>query len=126
MAALLPNFQNVPIAPLKSVLQGSSLSPTLAVFNSLPTRENSQMTYEFQVSSQEDFSQIVASVSDLPEGADKQGRTAWQVDRSLQPGVRYYWRARVNDGVFNSPFMVTDGFIADPEALSYPDHSACK
>ncbi len=110
---VVPNRGNVPQAPGHRTQQGPWLNPVLAVRN-VSARAGREVTYEFQVSSRADFSDIVTSVSGVSEGSgtDEPGITAWQVDRPPQEGIRYYWRARANDGLFNGLFMEPTNFAA--------------
>ena len=116
-----PDLQHVPRAPSWRVRQGT-VRPLLAVHNAPAAREDTPVVYAFQVSSLQDFSDIVSSASGIAEGSGttEDGVTAWQVDRPLQYEAQYYWRARAGDGTFDGPFMEAERFIIHPEDADCP------
>ena len=68
-----------------------------------------------------DFSTAAAAVSNLAEGAGDigTGQTGWTVDRDLEEGTTYYWRARAVEGNLASEFAQAEEFVvADSSALA--------
>ncbi|MCP4632970.1 MAG: T9SS type A sorting domain-containing protein [candidate division Zixibacteria bacterium] len=72
------------------------LRPTLIVNNSIDT-DGDDLTYFFDVSLNNNFTQIVASASNIAEGGS--GTTQWQVNTDLTNRTAYYWRCRSYDGL---------------------------
>jgi hypothetical protein len=82
--------------------------PVLTVNNATGTGPR---TYDFQVAESESAltgsAQVLfASATGIPEGSG--GRTSYQLDRDVQPGRRYFWRARAvqsgSPGAWSSTF----------------------
>ena len=90
----------------------TSTTPTLTVGNASGA---SGLRYTFQVSSDADFTSLVASAGGIAEGA---GSTSWVVTPTLGRG-RFFWRARASadgmDGPFSAAadFEVESGFASD-------------
>jgi len=82
----------VPISPVGGVTVGST-SPELIVANATRSGPIAAVTYTFEISTNETFSAIVLSGT-APEMASQ---TRFQVPGTLNPDVRYYWRARASD-----------------------------
>lgn len=81
-----------PISPVGGVTVGST-SPELVVANAARSGPIAAVTYTFEVSANETFSAIAVSGT-APETASQ---TRFQVAVTLNPDVRYYWRARASD-----------------------------
>jgi len=82
----------VPISPVGGVTVGST-SPELIVANATRSGPIAAVTYTFEISTNETFSAIALSGT-APEMASQ---TRFQVPGTLNPDVRYYWRARASD-----------------------------
>jgi hypothetical protein len=69
--------------------------PVVLVVNNASSSQTGARTYDFQFS--DDASAFAGpgaglpGVTGIPEGA---GQTSYQIDRTLKPGTRYFWRAR--------------------------------
>lgn len=87
-------------------LSGSTVQvaqPALTILNSARSLKGTP-TYLFQVSSDPDFSLLVAQSAQIAENPD--GSTAWIVDRPLEQGT-HYWRVRARIGTVDSAFSAT-------------------
>ena len=85
---------------------------------------SSGLAYSFHLSTSSDFTDAVAVSSGLAAGAgtgtgDPADVTAWTVERTLDDGATYHWRAKASDGTFESAFL-TGQFTVDAKALHYP------
>ena len=69
------------------------LTPVLTV-NNASDPDSANLTYNFEVALDPDFTQIVASTKGVASG---QGTTSWTVPVSLQENGWYYWRAQADD-----------------------------
>ena len=72
--------------------------PALTIHNATDI-DRDVLTYEFAVSSDAAFTNIVASASGI---AETTGTTSWTVPIALTENQKYYWRARAYDGSLNS------------------------
>jgi hypothetical protein len=72
----------------------SSRTPTLIIGNSTRNAAVGDVRYQFQVAKDAAFTSMSAT-GDAPEGS---GQTQYAVDRTLDPALTYYWRARATDG----------------------------
>jgi hypothetical protein len=67
------------------------------------------LTYAFQMSTNDAFSQMAAEISGFPQGSG--GTTTWEVTPALGVG-RYFWRARATGAQGPGPFSpISDVFI---------------
>jgi hypothetical protein len=78
----------------------SVLTPVLTV-NNASDPDSASLTYNFQVSLDPDFIQIVAPVTGIFPG---QGVTSWQVSPALSENTWYYWRAQADDWLVEGPW----------------------
>ncbi|MCL5024423.1 MAG: FG-GAP-like repeat-containing protein [Nitrospirae bacterium] len=120
-----------PTAPtLSSPAQNSevsTLTPVLVV-NNATDPDSTNLTYNFDLSLDSGFTQIVSSQIGVFEG---QGTTSWEVPFSLNENTYYYWRAQAADWLITGPWMATAKFFINtaneaPEApvvISPPDNS---
>lgn len=104
-----PSANSGPSAPSLFAIQGKQTTPTFVINNSTPIAEGDALSYTFQLSTMEDFSDVVALQS-LATGsgrgsADPTGITAYTVDRTLDDGATYYYRIIANDGFSDSPAL---------------------
>ncbi|HUT69840.1 MAG TPA: choice-of-anchor U domain-containing protein [Desulfatiglandales bacterium] len=83
------------------------LQPDLVVENSIDPNGDT-VTYEFELYSDEEMTTLVASESDVPEGA---GTTAWMVPGELDDNTWYVWRVRATDGVSFSLWAYGSFFV---------------
>lgn len=123
-AAVTPAANQGPSAPTLFVLQGDPSAPTLAIRNSSPLNAGDELTYTFQISTQEDFSDAVTIRSGLAEGTgvgagDAAGVTAWTVDRTLENEVTYHYRVQASDGTFRGAFL-TGAFTVNTSLPHFP------
>jgi hypothetical protein len=97
--------------------QLTMLQPELAVSNATSSQSGPK-TYEFEVSSADNFTTIVVSADNVTEGGD--GRTSWTVSRPLQGTTRYWWRARVKQGTNTGPWSTPTRFRSRIEGFNRP------
>ncbi len=102
-----------PTAPVAtSPADGSSVSvlaPVLAVTNASDP-DNANLTYNFTVALDPEFTRIVSSGSGIPAG---QGTTSWQVPLNLEENGTYYWRAQADDSFVTGPWSATAHFFVN-------------
>jgi hypothetical protein len=98
----------VPLSPadLTSV---SVLTPVLTVTNAIDP-DSTNLTYNFQVALDPDFTQIVATTIGVFES---QGTTSWQVSPALSENTWYYWRAQADDWQIEGPWSTTATFFVN-------------
>ena len=99
-------------------------TPRLTVRNA-SVSDGSTLSYAFQVSSNDAFTQVAAEVSGFPQGsAGASGTTTWEVTPALGSG-RYYWRARATGAQGPGPFSpISDVFIgSSPSPTPSPSPS---
>lgn len=104
---------DLPTAPtISNPLEGSSvavLSPILMV-NNASDPDSDNLTYNFDVSLNSDFTQIVTSTKGVPSG---QGATSWQVSLPLMENSWYYWRAQSDDWLSEGPWSNVGRFFVN-------------
>ena len=93
------NLANDPPAPPqpsypRNGTQVDSLTPTFSVSNSADP-DGDAVTFGFQLYADNAGTQSLASVKDLPAGAD--GTTSWTPSAPLTQGRDYFWRATATD-----------------------------
>ncbi|KAA3633885.1 MAG: M6 family metalloprotease domain-containing protein [Calditrichaeota bacterium] len=101
--------------------------PTLTVDNGIDVNGD-PLTYGFDVATDDAFTNIVASITGVAEGA---GTTSWMVDTPLSDNILYFWRASVSDP-YESGGYSDSGFFAvnalnnppNPFGLNIPEDSA--
>ena len=81
-------------APVNNV-QVATLTPVLSVTNASDVDFYDTLTYDFDVATDGGFTNIVASATDMVQGAE--GTTSWIVTPALSENTPYYWRARAKD-----------------------------
>jgi len=100
-----------------------AVRPTLSVNNST-AGGGVVLTYDFEVYSDSEMSNLEASDTGVAEGDET---TAWVVDEDLGENTSYYWRARAraSDGTEFSPWMNLAAFFVSAvnEAPSAPNIS---
>jgi hypothetical protein len=116
-----PSVSASPSAPALSAPSGDatvSLKPVLVTENATPGTSGGTLSYTFAVYADPLLTQLVASISGIPEGVPG-NPTHWQVidpaivdSVVLEDGVRYWWRAHANNGVFDGPWSDPDSFTA--------------
>ncbi|MBT3606036.1 MAG: T9SS type A sorting domain-containing protein, partial [Candidatus Latescibacteria bacterium] len=121
--AATPSETSGPSAPALFAIQGVQTSPTFVINNSTPIAEGDALSYTFQLSTQSDFSDVVA-VQAVASGAgrgaaDPTGITAYTVDRALDDGATYHYRIKANDGFSDSAFL-TGSFTVNASAPAFP------
>lgn len=122
---VLPNTS--PSAPsLNAPADGTevaSLQPVLSV-NNADDPDADEITYEFEVYSDQGLTSLIAASSEVAEGTNV---SEMALPGGLSDNTLYYWRARAFDGTENSPWMDVATFFINTEndppgipVLSYP------
>jgi hypothetical protein len=106
--------------------QLSTLRPTLTVKNGTASQSGAK-TYEFQISTKNDFSAdaggssayyaIAMTKTGVTEGSST---TEFAVDQDLQPATRFYWRARWVQGSTTGEWSSTSSFRTQIVGYSKP------
>jgi len=121
--AVTPSETSGPTAPTLFIVQGTPTSPTIVINNSTPVTEGDALSYTFQLSTLDDFSDAVelqAVANGAGRGsADPEDITAYTVDRTLDDGETYYYRVKANDGFSDSQYL-TGSFKVNANAPAYP------
>ena len=86
-----------------------TLTPILIV-NNASDPDSTNLTYNFELSLNADFTQIAASQIGIFEGA---GTTSWQIPINLTENTYYYWRAQADDWFIEGPWMTTAMFFVN-------------
>ncbi|MEE3235562.1 MAG: fibronectin type III domain-containing protein [Candidatus Latescibacterota bacterium] len=112
--ATTTNVTAVPSIPTELGTTGNYIAPTFYFTNATPFNTNGTLTYNLQVSTSSDFSDVTATVSNITEGAEAvgTGQTGWAIDRDLEELATYYWRVRAVEGDLVGPFSDTAEYIA--------------
>lgn len=102
-----------PTAPtIASPANGTSvdqLTSTLTI-NNASDPDSSNLTYNFAIALDPEFTQIVASLTGVASG---QGTTSWTTPAALQENVEYYWRAQADDWLVEGPWSATSRFFVN-------------
>lgn len=85
----------------------TTFRPTIAAKNASSSQSGGK-TYEFQISDEGTFSNIVARQANVAE--DAIGTTSYTVDFDLQTTTRFYWRVRVTQGTAVSDWSTSRNF----------------
>ena len=103
VASGMPGVDRGPGAPTVRGLEAGAEpgKPVVLVENATRPEEVEELFYTIQVSTSEDFSDVVDRGGNIPEGVEV---TRWRVDRSLDPAQVYWWRARASDGRLDGPW----------------------
>ncbi len=98
---------------------GEALTPTFVFSDATPFTAGASLTYTVQVSTLDDFSNVVDSESDILAGAGNvgAGQTGWTITRELTDGTTYYWRVRAVEGSLIGNWTATQEFIAQAVVL---------
>ena len=86
--------------------------PTLTATN---ITEPGAHDYFFEVSSDTDFTNVVALSPAIPQQDGE--TTEWQVGNPLQSDTIYYWRVRADD----YPYSAVSNFVVDEQVYAYPN-----
>ena len=121
-----PPVNGVSAPTILDPLPGTSTAdttPPLTIRNASAS-DGSALTYTFQVSSNDGFTQVVAEISGYPQGSvGASGTTTWEVTPALGSG-RYFWRVRATGAQGPGPFSpVSDVFIGSNPSPSPPGPS---
>ncbi len=99
-----------PTAPtVSSPANGTAVAlfaPTLTINNSTDP-DSPNLTYNFDLGIDPDFTQIVATIKGVASG---QGTTSWTIPANLQENGLYYWRAQADDWLMEGPWSATARF----------------
>ncbi len=100
-----------PTAPTLSSPANGGMVDTLRPFltvNNASDPDSISLTYNFQVSLDPDFTNIVASGQSIPGG---EATTSWQVTVNLEENQHYYWRAQADDWLVEGPWATATFFV---------------
>ncbi|NOZ68618.1 MAG: hypothetical protein GXP46_05115, partial [Deferribacteres bacterium] len=86
-----------------------TFTPILTV-NNASDPDSDNLTYNFQLALDTDFTQIIAAETGISEG---EATTSWQVPVSLSENTYYYWRAQADDWLTQGPWMTPAGFLVN-------------
>lgn len=100
-----------------------TLRPTLTVKNG-SSNQTGARTYDFEISTAADFAGLPnasgAATSlvktSVPEGAN--GTTSYAVDQDLQPGTKFFWRARLVQGTVKSDWSDANTFNSKTQSFN--------
>lgn len=120
-----------PTAPILSSPADDSdidtLTPLLVV-NNASDPDSNNLTYNFELALDMDFTQIISNQIGIFEG---EGRTSWRVPVSLNENTYYYWRVLADDWLMEGPWMTPAGFFVNtandaPTApvITYPSNGS--
>ncbi|MEW6602439.1 MAG: FG-GAP-like repeat-containing protein, partial [Nitrospirota bacterium] len=87
--------------------EADTLTPILTV-NNATDPDSDNLTYNFEIAYDIDFTQTAASHIGIFEGA---GTTSWQVPVNLTENTWYYWRAQADDWFIEGPWMTPARFF---------------
>ncbi len=87
--------------------EANLLSPELVISNSTDP-DGDTITYEFEVFSDLQLTDLVASEYEVPEGTQT---TSWTVSETLNDNTWYYWRVRATDGYSYSLWTYGSFFV---------------
>ena len=122
--------EHIPVAPsinFPSIGEDISSSRPILSINNSTDADGDTLTYSFELSSVSDFSCILFSRENIPEGAST---TSCAVSADLEDNTIYYWRARAWDGLFFSDYCTGSFFVnmqndpPSPPAPFSPPHNA--
>ena len=112
----MPTSSAAPTTPANLTREGENyLRPTFIFTNATPFVDGATLTYTIQVSTEEEFGNVTASISGLAEGSGDTdpGQTAWAaIDRDLTENQTYYWRVRAIEGDLTGPYSDAEQFVA--------------
>ncbi len=98
---------SAPTSPMAaSPLGGTYGGPLLLTVDNSSDPEGDPMTYGFRIYADPDFTNLVASVSDVPSATS--GQTSWE--SPLLPDGTYWWRAFAADATLRSPLSAAATF----------------
>ena len=90
----------------------SDFTPDLVIFNGTDI-DGDELTYDFQIATDESFEDIVDGIEGVPSGSAGPGPTPasaqtsfWTVRVDLSEDTRYCWRARASDGTAVSDWVM--------------------
>jgi hypothetical protein len=103
--------------------QGTVYTPQpILTVNNVVDPDGTPVAYHYQLSRLSGFSSIIAQSGHVSEGSN--GKTSWQVNRVLDDGLTYFWRARAFDGISYSGWMTVRSFtvsVADSNIFAMGD-----
>ncbi|MDY6974073.1 MAG: hypothetical protein SV775_17430 [Thermodesulfobacteriota bacterium] len=85
----------------------NTLRPELVILNSID-QDGDTITYDFEIYSDQEMTNLVAGTLDQPEGVDT---TSWELASDLIDNAWYFWRVRANDGALFSQWAYGHFFI---------------
>jgi hypothetical protein len=103
-----------PLSPAEGAEVAYASQPVQLVVNNAVTTGTAANTYTFEVATDTDFTNIVYTKSDVPEGAG--GQTALAVDK-LAGAKTYYWRSHATNGIEAGPFSKPRLLMVGPEVI---------
>lgn len=96
----------------------SSVQPLVLTVVNATDPEDDALTYAFDLATDDQFSNILDSVTGVAEGTGS--TTSWTSAFDLQPTMTYYWRARATDGFVAGPYVEASFETADNEPPTTP------
>ncbi len=87
----------------------ATLNPVLTV-NNATDPDSTDLTYNFDLALDSDFTQIVATTKGVSAGT---GTTAWTVPVNLQENSWYYWRVQADDWLATGTWSTTARFFVN-------------
>jgi hypothetical protein len=97
--------------------QLNTLQPVLVVSN-VTASQSGARTYEFEVATNADFTNVVVRGQNVAE--DASGRTSWTVTPSVESTTRFWWRARAVQGSATGPWSNATRFRSRIEGFNRP------
>jgi len=96
----------VPLSPIDDDFV-SETHPTMWISNSTDD-ESDPLAYDFQLSSDSDFSEIIEYAVSVEEGLDS---TSWTTSIAHPDNEQYWWRTASYDGFENSEYSASASFV---------------
>ena len=97
-------------APVNNV-HVSTLTPALSVTNATDVDYYDTLTYDFDVAADGGFTNIIASATNVVQGAG--GVTSWIVTPALSENTPYFWRVRAKDNNGGTSNLVSASFFVN-------------
>ncbi len=105
----------VPISPVSGATI-SSLRPTFKTTNAIRSGPVGAISYVFEISPNQAFSNLLAVVTVGEQG----GQTKFTLAQELNPATKYYWRVKAYDPNVTSDWSLTQSFRTPEPSVSVP------
>ena len=107
------------ITPANGELIATTEQPITLNFSSAESNSVRPFTYEIQVASDPEFTQVVFEATGIEPNAA--GQVIVEISQTLAPEQVYYWRVRADDGANSSTYSGTGSFeLFTPVVLAAP------